>query len=186
MRVGFLKHIVTLFVVMFTIIAHASDTNGKVLKITLPEAVVLSLRYNPDVQLEDFQRIVDKFSLLVAEWQFDIHYNLSGAASYMNSVNSGFRTENDTQSVTAGASLLVPLGTQFSLQMVNPLSHAAPSARFYNPSLVFSLTQPLLQGFGPDVTLAPLHIAENQELINRLSLQNTVMATITTIISQYV
>lgn len=186
MRTNFLKQIFILIFVLFTIVANASDTNGKVLKITLPEAVVLSLRYNPDVQIEDLQRIVDKFSLLVEEWQFDIHYNLSGAASYMHSVESGFRSENDAQSVSAGASLLVPLGTQFSLQMVNPLAHTAPNARFYNPSLVFSLTQPLLQGFGPEVTLAPLHIAENQELINRLNLQNTVMATITTIISQYV
>ncbi len=167
-------------------IASASDTNGKVLNITLAEAVVLALRYNPNVQVEDFQRILDKFSLLVAEWQFDIHYNLTGAANYVHSVSSGFRSESDTQAITPGASLLIPLGTQFSLQMVNPLSHSAPNARFYNPSLVFNLTQPLLQGFGPEITLAPLHIAENQELINRLTMQNTVMGTITTIISQYV
>jgi len=136
MKIGFLKQICIFFIVFFAIAANASDPNGKVLKITLPEAVVLSLRYNPGVAVEDLQRILDKFSLLVAEWQFDIHYNLSGAASYMQSVSSGFRSESDTQSVTTGASLLVPLGTQFSLQMVNPLSHSAPNARFYNPSLV--------------------------------------------------
>lgn len=157
----------------------------KPVDITLHEAIVLALRYNSDIVVEDFQRVIDKFSLQVALWQYNIHYNLNGSTSYTHSVSSGITSEGDTESVSPGATLLVPLGTQFSLQMNNNFSHTAGSARFYNPSLVFSATQPLLKGFGPDVTLAPLYEAENQELINRLNMQNVIIGVITNVIIQY-
>lgn len=193
MQKDFKLKCITLFVeffIFFNLLSphtmYATTVPGKKLHLTLREAVVLALRFNTSVQIEDLQRIIDKFSLQVAEWQFDIHYNLTGSASYNHSVSAGTRADSDSESITPGATLLVPLGTLFSLQMVNSLSHSAPNPRYYNPSLTFSMTQPLLQGFGPDITLAPLHTAENQELINRLNFQNILIQTITNVISQYI
>ncbi len=162
-----------------------AKSKEKPLDMSLRDAVVLALRYNASVVVEDYQRIVDKFSLKVALWQYDIQYSLTGAASYTQAISGGIRSENDSASLTPGATLLLPLGTQLSLSWVNPLAHTVGSPRFYNPSVVFNATQPLLKGFGPDVTLAPLYQAENTELINRLNMQNIVINTITTVIGQY-
>ena len=155
------------------------------LQLTLYDTIMLSLRFNPTVQTEDVQRISDKMSLLVAQWGYQLQYQLTGTGTYNNAVANNIRSESNSQSITPGMSLLTPLGTQLTLQSVNPISHTAGAANNYNPSVVFSLTQPLLQGSTVAVVMAPLHLAENQELLNRLTMENTVIQTVTTAISQY-
>jgi len=155
------------------------------LVLSLKEAIALSLRFNPSVQSGEIQRIVDKVSLRFAEWAYQPQYTLTGAVNYTKTVSNGFNTISDTQQITPGTTLLTPIGTQLSVQFPSNFSHNAGSARFYNPALTFSVVQPLLQGFGTDVVLAPLHQAQNQELLNRLTLKNTIMQNLTTVISQY-
>lgn len=152
---------------------------------TLYEAILLALRFNPTVQSADLQRVVQKFSLRVAFWNFQVHYSLTGSANYTNSVSGGVRSESDNQNLIPGMSLLTGIGTQLNLQSSNPVSHSAGSTRFYNPAVTLNITQPLIQGITPDVVLAPLHTAQYQECLNRLSFRSTIMQTITTVISQY-
>ena len=153
---------------------------------TLREAILLSIRYNPDIQSADLQRIVDKYNLRRAQFEFEIQYALKGNATYTNSVINGIRSESDTQNLTHTASLLGPYGTTIQTNISNPVTHTAGSSRFYNPSAGVIVTQPLLRGFGPRVTLIPLYNAEDQELINRLSLKGTAISQITNVINQYI
>lgn len=167
-------------------VAAAKIPTPQLPMLTLEEAIMLSLRYNPSMQSAEIQRVVDKFSLRVAQWNYEVQYALNGAASYTNSVSGGKRGESNSENLIPSASLLTPVGTQMNLAFANPISHTAGSPSFYNPSVTFTMTQPLLKGFGPDVVLAPFHQAEFQELLNRLTLKNTAIGTVTTVISQYV
>lgn len=161
--------------------------NEKPVVINLRESILIALRYNPTVESGEIQRIIDKFTLRVAFWSYELHYTLTGTANYNFTVANGTKSESDTQAIVAPAvSLLTPIGTTVTATMTNPLAHVVPGARYYNPGLVVGITQPLLQGFGSDIALSPLRQAEYTEILNRLTLQNTVMTTITSVITQYV
>lgn len=178
----FLKRILlglSLFVFSLAVYAEAPVV------LTLREAILIALRYNPQVQTGEIQRVLDKFALRVAFWNYEPQYSIAGAVNYTKGVSAGVISENDTQGLTPTASLLTPLGGTVSLTMPNNISHPAGKARYYNPAVAVGITQPLLRGFGPDVALAPLHQSEFQELIARLNLKNTIMLAITTVISQY-
>ncbi len=157
----------------------------KTVFLSLREAILLSLRFNPIVQVEEIQRIIDKYNLRVSYWNYEPKYGITANATYNKRVSSGISTETDNQNFIPTASLLTPLGTQLNLNMQNPVTHVSGSPRFYNPAINLNLVQPLLKGFGPDVALAPLHTAQNQELINQLTMKGTMMQTITTVIGQY-
>lgn len=154
--------------------------------LTLIDAIMLSLRYNPSIKTAEVQRIMDKFNLRLAHYNYEVQYALTGTLNYTNGKNGGVKNENDSENITPSASLLTPLGTQLSASFSNPYVHIAGQPRFYNPALTFNLTQPLLQGFGPDVTLAPWYTALDQEHLNKLTLKNTVISTVTQVINQYI
>jgi outer membrane protein TolC len=181
MRIYFIRWIIGIGLIIFSMPVFAE----KALELSLQDAVMLALRKNPNVQSAEIQRIVDKLTLRTAEWQYEWQYSLKGAANHTDSVTGGIHAESDTESLTPGASLLIPIGTTFNVQMINPLAHTAGFARYYNPSVTVSATQPLLQGAGRDIVLAPLYQAQNTELLARLTFKTTIMQTITDVISQY-
>lgn len=153
---------------------------------TLRDAILLSIRYNPDIQSADVQRIVDKFNLRVAQYQFEIQYALNGSAIYTTQVQNGVKSSFDNQNLTHTSTLTGPYGTSIATTITNPVTHTAGQSRFYNPATNVTITQPLMRGFGPAVTLIPLYNAEDQEFINRLTLKNTAITQITNVIIQYI
>lgn len=167
---------------MFPILA-SSATHGVM---TLREAVLLSIRYNPNIQSADLQRVVDKYNLRLAQFQFEIQYALAGTATYSSSVANGTKAESDAYNLIPSANLTGPYGTTVQTTIGNPVTHTAGSARFYNPVATVAITQPLMRGYGPDVTLIPLYNAEDTELVNRLSFKNTAIVQITGVINQYI
>lgn len=168
---------------LFVISANAKNSSSVV---TLREAILIALRYNPNVDGAEIQRVVDKFNVLSAFWAYEPHYQMIGTANYTSSVSAGAKTESNNFNLSPSATLLTPLGTVATLTSSNPITQTTGQPHFYNPAVTFSVNQPLLQGFGPNIALAPLHLSENQECNARLAFKNTIMQTITTIIGQYV
>jgi len=158
----------------------------KPIELTLHDAILLAMRLNPNVQNAGLQRVIDRINLSAANWQYAVQYSLTGSANYAKNISDGQKTsEFDAQNIVPQAQLLTPIGTVFNLQMANNLNHIAGNARYYNPAIKFSLTQPLLRGAGRDVVLAPLHLAENQEIIQQLAYKNVLMQSITDVISAW-
>ncbi len=163
-------------------LAFADQTiNNKkpTLMLSLNDAVLLALRFNPSVQSGEIQRIVDKWSLAAAQYQFQWQFSLSGQAQYNYFKTGGVSTDSKTNFLSPTANLTTALGTQISVQ---PNFEKDDN---FNPGVNVSITQPLMSGFGPAVTLAPLNNAYDQEVINKLTLKNNVMQTITSVISAY-
>lgn len=148
--------------------------------LTMKDAVLLSLRYNPSVQSQELQRTVDKFALRVAENNFELQYALTATAQYSKSVSNNVASYANGTTLSHTTTLNNAIGTQFSLQV-----NAPTVGGHLQPGVTANITQPLLQGFGTDVTLAPLRNARDNEYLSRLTLKNTVEQAVTTVISDY-
>jgi len=160
--------------------AHQSVLAAPAKYLTITDVVMLALRYNPNVQASELQRVVDKYNLRVAENEFELQYALM--ASYRQSqTRADSKTSRSTSTnITSSVSRLLPLGTQLNLSVVHPTTSAA-----YNPQAMVSLSQPLLRGFGPKVTKTNLNNAFDSEKINKLSLKGSVIDAITAVINDY-
>lgn len=153
---------------------------------TLRDAILIALRYNPIVRNAEIQRIMDKFSLRVNEWAFEPQYTLSNSVTYNQANASGVGTEGDIINVPQpGVTYTAPTGAKLTAAMLNPLNHTAGQGHDYNPSMTFTVNQPLMSGFGPAVTLAPLYNAQDTELVNQLTLKSSLISAVTTIIQDY-
>ena len=140
--------------------------------LSLNEAIALALRNNPQIRSAELQRIIDKFALEVARNQFLPQYSFDTSATYSNGTKP-FYTTNPK------ATLETPLGTAIGLGVSNQVNAGRETTAF------IEVTQPLLRGFGPQVTGANYKNAFNQEIINRLNFKETLMETITNVVQAY-
>ena len=129
--------------------------------LTLNDAILLAIRFNPQVQNAQIQRISDKFALKVAENNFELQYALTGDAENDYSKVTNLSSTTNTAQLTPGVSKNGVYGTQYNLQMNNTVTDGV-----YNPGINLAITQPLMRGFGKDVATASLYTAKENEKIN--------------------
>ncbi len=171
---------IILLLLSFLCIPFSSLASEPAKQFTLKEAIFIALRFNADVRSSELQRIVDKFDLEVAKNKYELHYALKGSSQYNDKRINNLDSHDKSLALTPSTSLLVPSGANISLEMDNRLDN-----RYYNPELTLTVKQPLLKGFGTEITLNPLAKAYDQEKLNRLTLKRTLINTITTIVSDY-
>ncbi len=164
-----------------TVTAHAENPKPPP-EMTLDDAIQLALRYNPSVQNSQFSRVSDKFSLRVAENDFEWQYAFNASYGVTSTRTGGVAAgnTNQTSALSPSASLNGKYGTTYSVSMDNPTSDG-----IYNPGVSVEITQHLLRGFGKDVTLAPLYNAQDQEVISKLSLKSSIISTVQSVIQGY-
>lgn len=159
-----------------------NSTSKHIYHLSLKEAILLALRYNPNIQSAELDRIVQHYQLRIAQNEFELQYALAGTAATERSHYSDVGTTS-VQSYMATPELHLKnrLGTQLALTMDN---NVAPYGT-YNPLLNFSFTQPILRGFGKKVNEAALLNALDSEWLNKLMLQQSVIDQITQVITAY-
>lgn len=159
-----------------------SSHKKKTFYLTLREAILLALRYNPNIQNAELDRIVQRYQLRLAHNEFELQYALAGTAQIDKSSYSGAgSTMTHSYLGTPELSLKTKYGTEIGLKMDNSV---APIGN-YNPLLALSFSQPLLRGFGLSANTAGLLNAIDNEWLNKLNLQQAVMDQITQVISAY-
>jgi outer membrane protein len=186
-----MKLLITGFLLLFSFIAYADDITPlaalpipqqltlptKIL--TLKDAILLALRTNPNVRSAEIKRIADKFALEVAHNKYQPQFAIQGSAIFQ----SGSRPQ---YLAAPTATWLTPLGTQVQVNYDSTVNLSGSGSSIFGGSAVTAtITQPLLRGFGPAVTLAPLQLAKDTEQVNRLNLKNVVMTAITQVIQSY-
>ncbi|WP_133127734.1 TolC family protein [Legionella nagasakiensis] len=150
--------------------------------LSLREAILLALRYNPNIQNAELDRIIQRYQLRLAENQFEVQYALAGSAQIEKSHYSGVGSATTKSSIlTPEIDLKTKLGTDLSLKMDNNVAATGN----YNPLLNFSISQPLLRGFGKAVNEAGLLNAQDNEWLNKLNLQQSIIDQITQVITSY-
>jgi outer membrane protein TolC len=167
------------------VVAGLSSAAPKGINLSLNEAILLALRYSPDIKNAEIDRVTQKFALRVAKYQFEVQPVLGATGTYGKQTVDG---ENFPATgyamITPGAKLKLGIGTQLAVEVPIQTNTTAldPGP---NVALNFKLTQPLLRGFGTDITLAQLHKAYDDELGFKLDLKNNVITVVTTVISDY-
>ncbi|MCX7117882.1 MAG: TolC family protein [Legionellales bacterium] len=159
-----------------------SSHPGIVRQLSLREAILLALRYNPNIQNAELDRIVQRYQLRLAQNEFELQYALAGSAQMDNSRYSGVgRAVTRTVLGTPELGLKTKFGTQIALAMDN---NVAPVGN-YNPLVGFTIKQPLLRGFGAAANESGLLDALDNEILNKLNLQQSVIDQVTQVITAY-
>lgn len=149
------------------------------LKLSLQEAIALAIRDNPNVQQAKLNYLLQQFNLEVAEWQFKPHYAIEAAGTIAQTKSNGITSTTHQYNVQPTATMLSPIGTQLTLSATSNLITS------YQPGLSAQIIQPLLRGFGRPVVEAALYNAKDSEIIARLNVENSLRATITSVINAY-
>jgi outer membrane protein TolC len=151
-------------------------------RMNLREAILLALRYNPNIQNAELDRVIQRYQLRLAHNEFEVQYALGASGVLQKSKFNGIGSETThTFLASPEFNLHTKLGTQASLGIDNSVL----SNNNFNPVLNFSLTQPLLRGFGKHVNEAALLNAVDTEWLNKLSLGQSVADQITQVIMAY-
>jgi len=154
----------------------------KAQRLSLREAILLALRYNPNIQNAELDRIIQRYELRLAHNEFELQYALAGAASVEKSRYSGVgNTTNKSFIASPEVNLKTKQGTQIGLNIDNNVANY----NSYSPVLNFSINQPLLRGFGKAANEAGLLDAIDNEWLNKLNLQQSVIDQITQVITAY-
>lgn len=159
-----------------------ASRNKKVQQLSIREAILLALRYNPNIQNLELDRIIQRYQLRLANNEFELQYALGATGAIQKSTFNGVGSAtNNTFLASPEFDLRTKLGTKASLAIDNNVG----ANNSYNPVLNFSVTQPLLRGFGTSVNEAGLQNAIDNEWINKLSLQQSVVDQVTQVIVAY-
>ena len=149
-------------------------------QMTLREAIYLALAYNVSIENEELRRIADKFNLKVVYNHYQWQYGFAGNVGYTSSKVGGRTEESTSSALTPTANKTGVYGTTYSLNLTNPSNNG-----IYNPGINLSVTQPLMRGFGKQISLTPLYNAEDSELISRLVFKNSVIQVVTQVTNAY-
>lgn len=153
-------------------IPHPKDTITFPKKLTLQDAILLALRYNPNVEDSEIQRIVDKYNIILEHYNFEPQFTFSQDSTY-----SSGATPVTTMNATAALKTMV--GTSFDFAYTNSFE---PGQRHGNAT--FTITQPLLRGFGYVARIPWLDTLDN-ELIARLTFQTQIISSVIAVITSY-
>ncbi len=166
-----------------------------VLHVDLPTAVRMALKKNFSIQVQEFEPRISR-ERLTSEWGiFDPEFSIGSSRDYTRSQNrvlaadqratSRFTSRRDVPFETA-LSGLTPLGTdyRFGLSAVNATGTSQPFDEFATGP-TFSLSQPLLRGFGPSATMNQIRIARTNVEISEWALRERVINVVTELIYVY-
>jgi outer membrane protein len=164
---------------LFVIPCYAELNDRRTL--SLNDAIMLSIRENPNVQQTQLSYVLQKYSLELAQWQFKPHYSFSATRTTTKNFSvttDNYVTENAT-GANASVALLAPYGTKATL------SPSVDQSDHFHPELTFEVIQPLMRGFGRPIVEAALYNAMDNEKISRLNVEGSLRNTVTAVINAY-
>ncbi|MFT4060156.1 MAG: TolC family protein [Legionella sp.] len=151
-------------------------------RLRLREAILLALRYNPNIQNAELDRVVQRYQLRLANNEFEVQYALGASGVIQKSRFNGIGSETThTFLASPEVDLRTKIGTHASLGIDNNVS----ADNNFNPMLNLSVTQPLLRGFGKRANEAALLNAKDNEWFNKLNLRQAVSDQITQVVMAY-
>lgn len=175
-------------VALFAGAAPASGQETEELRLTVQDAIRLALERNLDLKIERYEPLVarertrqstadfDPVLQLSAVWnrtELPVFSALDQQASTGQIVEDGLRPDS-----SIFGKLIT--GTQYGVSLSTPYIQTTNPNRlyddYYRPVLAFSLVQPLLKDFGPDVNLVRLRQAERGEVMAALGVEARMLA----------
>lgn len=151
------------------------------LHLSLRDAIYLSLRYSPEIQSAELDRVLNRYQLILQENHFELQYTLDGGANKSwPSASAINNTSLSNANVNAGMSLEHRFGGKTSLSTDNQFNGSD-----YNPSVTLEITQPLLRGAGRTIAERSLRDQQDSEITNAIGLKKSIVDKVTEVIQSY-
>ena len=154
-------------------------------EMSLADTVRLSVKTSRTIESAYLDRISQRYDLKVAEDIFTPKPVLTTTAQKNVTKINGNKTENENATISGVILETLPTGGLLSLDAARSYDSTDDSSTLRTDLWNVSLTQPLLKGGGIAVATAPVRTARINENINVLSLQSTIMDTVTSVIFAY-
>ncbi|HWF19673.1 MAG TPA: TolC family protein [Verrucomicrobiae bacterium] len=171
--------------------------------LTLDECIKIALEHNLDIQIQEFNPIIDQYALNVNFGTYEPLFTFSGTKSY-NDTTGGLNPQTQTpfggnvseaDTYVPGIKGVLPTGLQYdisgNLQRISelgainsntPLHYLQP---FFPATAGISLTQPLLKNFWIDNTRLQIQLSRATLKISEAALRLQIMTTVTSVKSAY-
>jgi outer membrane protein TolC len=177
-----------LFLAGVSLAGPAAQAQESGTTLTLDDAIQLALRRNRDLKVASYYPGIARANLLVARGQFDPSIVISqNATRALTDVSPGEYSNYHTDSYSATLQGQLPVGTQLSFTgnttAVSDAFIGLP--RTYDTYGGFSITQPLLKGFGLSANLVNVRIAKANRSINDLTYRQSAIDTVTNVVVAY-
>ena len=179
---------------------------GQICRIQLSDVLLTTLKNNRSIRIEDYNRTIAEEGITAAKGIYDLlvsaswQYNKSKGqravvANPSSPRNSLAKSRSRSWDLDMGLQQLVPSGGVVSLFFTRSFnkSYAANSGDDLGESVDpydwltagIGFTQPLLKGFGPAITNAPIHIAQITQEMAAESFRNTVINQLADAVNDY-
>lgn len=145
--------------------------------LTLRKAIQLAIENNLAIKVGEFNPDIAEARITTELGTFDPSLNLNAAHLSTNSSSNELQTGNFGIGI-GGKSIY---GTDYQVG----LASTATGYSRYSSGAQFSLTQPLLRGFGSDVNLASLRIARNNRQISEWEFKQGIIDVVTQTVFVY-
>jgi outer membrane protein len=177
-----------------TALAQTPPAQDEIPTLTLDDAIRLALQRNKNLKVTSFMPGIARAQLLVARGAFDpsLAFTRSYASSQLGIVDTtvGPVAINDltkTDTYIAAVQGLLPIGTQYSISAstIETRDVFNGITQNYQTYGGFTVTQPLLKGFGFAYNLEQVRIQKANRSIQDLTYQQSAINTVTNVIVAY-
>ncbi len=166
-----------------------------VLRMSLKECIETALTQNPDIMVSGLEPRKAQADQLTASGMFDPFWQTTAQYNYASIIASqeiqayarinSVETHQTLIDTSVGGKL--KLGTQYAITFNTSIEETSFSdfAKDYAGRMLFTLTQPLLKGFGIKVNTVNIEMARKSEKAGEAQLKMTVMNTVAEVIKAY-
>lgn len=188
------KSLSLILIAIFLVNVGLQAQEEKVLKLTLEECIVRTMKNNLSVAIQELSPELAAASLSKAREKyyptlsFNFNQRETNAASY-SWLESAESTQTKYNSLAGSLSQTIPFGGSLSISLDSYKNDTTQRFQTINPrygsTLRFDFTQPLLQNFGYNVSRKEIIIARNSLEISQAQLEKTLMDTIYSVEQAY-
>lgn len=158
--------------------------------LTLEDAIRLALSRNKELKVTSFDRGITRANLLAARGAFDPAFTANGSKSQTREEASLGQLQLDTlktDQLSVGVTGMLPIGTTYTLtgSTQDVRDFLSGYGRNYQTFGGFTVTQPLLKGFGFAANLENIRVAKANRSISDLQYRQSAILTVTSVVVSY-
>ncbi len=185
----FILSFLLLYSMSFFSFSEESSTS-QTLELNQTDAILISLERNKNLQVQRFSPKMSEMSIMSAKGTFDPRFSVSGSIGEDRTQTTNPPSNDDvilSKSRSGSISIDGDLytGTSYSARTNASRSESDGNEQRYGANYQFQITQSLLNGFGLDVNLARIRLAENNYDVSKSVFRNALINQITNVKSTY-
>ncbi len=176
--------VISLITLLFSLFSFSIKAENKTDKISLKEAIYQALENNLDFKIEKTNMEYSKETLKIDDSIFIPKFTVDAISTETNRPSTDIFggadiQTNERSSLNLGLEQKIALGGVLNINLSNTNYKTNSMYSTINPSLysslTFSLSQPLLKGFGTFSTKKDIYIAANNYKINKYKLKENIL-----------